>query len=65
MSARQVGRADLHIAGNGEATTIDGQPAQIIDGSTTITIDLDADDTLDDLVDQDQRLRPAARRPAS
>jgi flagellar hook-associated protein 2 len=44
--------ADLKIVGNGEATIIGGQPAQIIDGSTTITIDLEADETLDDLVEK-------------
>ena len=42
--------ADLKIAGNGQAVTIDGQPAQVIDGSTTVTIELDADDSLEDLV---------------
>jgi flagellar capping protein FliD len=42
--------ADLKIAGNGEATTINNLPAQIIDGSTTITVELDADETLADLV---------------
>lgn len=49
--------ADLKIAGNGEATTINGQPAQIIDGSTTISIELAPDETLDDLV---QKINDAA-----
>jgi flagellar hook-associated protein 2 len=47
-----AGRAasDLRIAGSGQATMIGGQPAQIIDGSTTVKIALEAEDTLDDLV---------------
>ena len=49
-----VGRAaaDLHIAGSGVAITIDSEPAQLIDGSTTFKIELAADDTLDDLVEK-------------
>ena len=41
---------DLHIAGTGTAAVIDGQNVQLLDGSTTYKITLDADDTLDDLV---------------
>jgi flagellar hook-associated protein 2 len=41
--------ANLHIAGSGVATTINNQPAQLIDGSTTFTIQLAATDTLSDL----------------
>lgn len=44
--------ADLRILGEGIATTIDGDPAQIIDGTTTVTITLDAEDTLEDLVEK-------------
>lgn len=49
-----IGRAakDLHLAGNGVATTVDSQPAQVIDGSTTFKIELGADDTLEDLVEK-------------
>ena len=41
---------DLKIAG--EAKTIDGNgtPTQVIDGSTAVKIEIDADDSLDDLV---------------
>lgn len=42
--------ADLRLTGNGQSATIDGQPAQVIDGTTTLQIELEADDTLDDLV---------------
>jgi flagellar hook-associated protein 2 len=41
---------DLRLAGTGTAAVIGGQNVQIIDGSTTFTVTLDADDTLDDLV---------------
>ena len=46
------GRAalDLHLRGEGVAAVIDGQNVQLIDGTTTTRIELDADDTLDDLV---------------
>lgn len=44
--------ADLHLAGEGVATTVDGEPVQIIDGSTTLSITLGAEDTLDDLVEK-------------
>ena len=42
--------ADLHILGESTATTIDGSSKQAINGTTTFRIELDADDTLDDLV---------------
>jgi flagellar hook-associated protein 2 len=42
--------ADLHLAGSGVATTVNNQPAQIIDGSTTYEVQLAATDTLNDLV---------------
>ena len=41
---------DLHIVGSGTATTEGGNPAQLIDGSTTYKVQLEAGDTLDDLV---------------
>lgn len=41
---------ELHLAGTGAAAVIGGQNVQLIDGSTTYKITLDADDTLDDLV---------------
>jgi flagellar hook-associated protein 2 len=41
---------DLHLRGEGVATVIDGENVQVIDGTTTARITLDADDTLDDLV---------------
>lgn len=44
--------ADLRIAGEGEDAIVEGQPAQIIDGSSTISIAVEADDTLDDLVEK-------------
>jgi flagellar hook-associated protein 2 len=42
--------ADLRLAGQGQPQIVDGQPAQVIDGSTTLRIELQAQDTLDDLV---------------
>jgi flagellar hook-associated protein 2 len=42
--------ADLNILGSAVDMTIDGAPGKGIDGSTTYTITLDADDTLADLV---------------
>lgn len=42
--------ADLRIAGTAVTTTRDGEPAQIIDGSTTLRIELGDEDTLDDLI---------------
>jgi flagellar hook-associated protein 2 len=41
--------ADLHLIGAPTTVEIDGQATQVIDGSTTYTIELDADDTLEDL----------------
>lgn len=41
---------DLHLLNPVKTVTIDGQERQAIDASTTATIELDADDTLDDLV---------------
>src|SRR5690606_35734203 len=42
--------ADLRIKGESTTQTIDGTPTEVIDGSTTFTVTLDADDTLNDLV---------------
>jgi flagellar hook-associated protein 2 len=42
--------ADLHLAGSGVATTVNNQPTQLLDGSTTFKIQLAAGETLDDLV---------------
>jgi flagellar hook-associated protein 2 len=52
--------ADLHLRGSGTATTIDGQPAKLLNGTTTLSIDLDADDTLDDLVTKINELQAGA-----
>jgi flagellar hook-associated protein 2 len=41
---------DLAIRGQGDQITVGGQSVQGIDGTTTVTIQIDADDTLDDLV---------------
>lgn len=41
---------DLHLTTASTDTTIGGNPAQVISGSTTFTVTLDADDTLTDLV---------------
>lgn len=41
--------ADLKIAGQSVSTTINGVPAEQIDGSTSVRITLDADDSLSDL----------------
>jgi flagellar capping protein FliD len=42
--------ADLRIKGESTTATINGTPTEVIDGSTTLTVTLDADDTLTDLV---------------
>ena len=42
--------ADLHLVGSAKMVNVNGTPTQVLDGSTTITIDLDADDSLRDLV---------------
>jgi len=54
LRVAQVGNgtaaADLHLEGTAEDLVIGGQTVQAIDGSTTIRVAIDADDTLDDLV---------------
>ena len=54
LTVTQVGAgsaaADLGILGQAEDVVIGGQTVQALDGSTTYTIEIDADDTLDDLV---------------
>ena len=47
---------DLHLRGTGTSAVIDGQNVQVLDGSTTYTVTLDADDTLEDLVTKIQDL---------
>jgi flagellar hook-associated protein 2 len=42
--------ADLHLLGEKKTVTIDNVETQVIDGSTTIRIELTATDTLEDLV---------------
>ncbi|QDU30987.1 Flagellar hook-associated protein 2 [Anatilimnocola aggregata] len=42
--------ADLHLGTEAVDTTEDGNPAQVISGTTAFTVTLDADDTLTDLV---------------
>jgi len=42
--------ADLHFGTAAVDATVDGDPAQVIGGSTAFTVTLDADDTLTDLV---------------
>lgn len=42
--------ADLRLAGQGQAQIVDGQPVQVIDGTTRLRITLGAGETLDDLV---------------
>lgn len=41
--------SDLHLAGEAVATTIDSQPAQVLDGSTSIHITLDGEKSLRDV----------------
>jgi len=54
LRVREVGSgraaADLRILGDGTTITAGGSPAHGIDGSTTYSVTLDADDTLNDLV---------------
>lgn len=42
--------ADLHLLGGATTKMVQGEEVQVIDGSTTMTVTLDADDTLTDLV---------------
>ena len=44
--------ADLHLLGSVEEVNLDGETTQVIDGSTTYTVELDADDSLTDLVEK-------------
>lgn len=44
--------ADLGLLGSAETRDIDGTPTQVIDGSTTATVQLETGDTLQDLVDK-------------
>lgn len=44
--------ADLKIEGVATSVDINGTPTQVIDGSTAIRVTLDAEDTLQDLVDR-------------
>ncbi|MFT5525602.1 MAG: flagellar capping protein FliD [Pirellulaceae bacterium] len=54
LSVAEVGSgttaADLNILGNGTTIDIGGTPTQVLDGSNATTIDLDSDDSLEDLV---------------
>jgi flagellar hook-associated protein 2 len=54
LNVTQVGSGtaakDLGILGQAEDVVIGGQTVQALDGSTTFTVTIDADDTLDDLV---------------
>jgi flagellar hook-associated protein 2 len=54
LSVTEVGggkaATDLHLTTASTDTTIGGNPAQIISGSTSFSVTLDADDTLTDLV---------------
>lgn len=44
--------ADLNLAGEASTVEIDGTPTQVIDGAMTEQISVDADDTLQDVVDK-------------
>lgn len=48
--------ADLHIVGTATATTVDGNPTQILSGSSTTKITLTAEDTLQTLRDKINKL---------
>lgn len=42
--------SDLRLVGTSSLVEIDGEMVQVIDGTTTVSVSLDADDTLNDLV---------------
>ncbi len=42
--------ADLHLLGSAKTVEIDGEELQVVDGSTTYTIELEEDESLDDLI---------------
>ncbi len=42
--------ADLHLLGISKEVELEGEPTKVIDGRTTFNIEVDADDTLDDLI---------------
>lgn len=44
--------AKLQLAGESTSKTLDGQPTQVIEGSTKVRIEIDSDDTLQDLIDR-------------
>jgi flagellar hook-associated protein 2 len=52
---------DLHLLGEVKTLSIDGQDREVIDGSTTLTVELDTDDTLDDLVSKVEALQGGVR----
>lgn len=43
---------DLHLSGAAGLVTVDGQSVYAVDGATTLTVNLDGDDTLQDLADK-------------
>ena len=44
--------ADLHLTGNAVTKQIDGEEVQVVDGSSTFTIELEEEETLEDLIDR-------------
>ncbi|MHB8899443.1 MAG: flagellar filament capping protein FliD [Thermoguttaceae bacterium] len=42
--------ADLHLLGAAKTVEVDGQQAQVLDGSTTYSVELEEDESLEDLI---------------
>ena len=42
--------ADLHLLGSAKTVEIDGEEYEVVDGSTTLTIELEEDESLEDLI---------------
>ncbi len=52
LDTNSTSAADLHLTGGTITKEIDGEDVQIVDGSTTYTIELEEDESFEDLVDR-------------
>ena len=52
VDTNSTAAADLHLTGGAVTKEIDGEEVQVVDGSSTFTIELEEDETLEDLIDR-------------
>ena len=57
VDANSTSAADLHLLGAAKTVEIDGKEIQVVDGSTTYTIELEEDESLKDLIDRINALK--------